>query len=119
AVFALCSHRSPATLWTAASSSAASIAMSRKRTLQQGALAIAFSCYVGYVALDRFALHDETALENAKRRGRLRGEANVRRRLIEEDAAEAAAAAAAAAEAAAKTSGGVNRPAFGSHPPER
>ncbi|CAB1121390.1 unnamed protein product [Ectocarpus sp. CCAP 1310/34] len=79
--------------------------MSRKRTLQQVALALASASYVGYVALDRFALHDETALENAKRRGRLRGEAKVRRVQMEEDAAAAAAAAAAeeAAAAAGKT----------------
>lgn len=69
--------------------------MSRKRTIQQGVMAFAFASYIGYVAFDRFAQHDETALENAKRRGRLRGEAIVRRAQMEEDAAAAASAAAA------------------------
>lgn len=73
-----------------------STTMSRKRTLQQGAMALAFASYVGYVAFDRFTQHDETALENAKRRGRARGEAIVRRKQMEDDAAAAAALAAAA-----------------------
>lgn len=63
--------------------------MSRKRALQQGVMACAFMSYVGYVAFDRFAQHDDTALENAKRRGRLRGEAKVRRRAMEEEDAAA------------------------------
>lgn len=63
--------------------------MSRKRMLQQGAMACVFMSYVGYVAFDRFAQHDDTALENAKRRGRLRGEAKVRRREMEEEDAAA------------------------------
>lgn len=57
-------------------------------------MAFAFASYVGYVAFDRFAQHDQTALENAKRRGRLRGEAIVRRQQYEEEAAAAAASAA-------------------------
>lgn len=62
--------------------------MNRKRTLQQGALAVAFASYMGYVVYDRFAQHEETAIANAKRRGRLRGEAKVRLREIEESAAK-------------------------------
>eukprot|EP00904_Undaria_pinnatifida_P008831 jgi/Undpi1/5078/HiC_scaffold_19.g08430.m1 len=63
--------------------------MSHKRALQQGAMACVFISYVGYVVFDRFAQHDDTALENAKRRGRLRGEAKVRRRAMEEEDAAA------------------------------
>lgn len=68
--------------------------------LQQGLLAIGCASYIGYVAVDQFAQHEVTAIENAKRRGRLRGEAKVRLREVEDAVAEEAATAAAAAAAA-------------------
>lgn len=57
--------------------------MNRQRTLQQGALALGFAAYVGYVVFDRFAQHRETAIENAKQRGRERGERKARLREME------------------------------------
>ena len=62
--------------------------MSRKRVLQQSALALGFVAYVGYVVVDRFAEHKETAIKNAKQRGRERGERKARLREIEEAVAE-------------------------------
>lgn len=84
--------------------------MSRKRAVQQGVMALAFASYVGYVAVDRFAQHDETALENAKKRGRARGEAIVRRKQLEEDAAAEAAGAAATPAATPAAAGGGQPP---------
>lgn len=62
------------------------MSIGRKRALQQGALALAFASYVGYVAYDRFQQHHETSVENAKRRGRLRAEAKFRLRALEDEA---------------------------------
>lgn len=55
--------------------------MSSLRSAQQIAAASICVAYVGYVAYDRYNSHRETALENARERGRKRAHA----RLIQEE----------------------------------
>lgn len=59
--------------------------MNRKLVLQHVALTLTFGSYVGYVLYDQFGQHNDTAIENAKRRGRLRGETKARKHEIEEN----------------------------------
>lgn len=53
--------------------------MKASRGVQQGAAALACMAYVGYVGYNRFASQRETAVQNAKERGRRRAEARLRK----------------------------------------
>lgn len=53
------------------------------RSLQQGTAALVCMTYVGYVGYNRFGSHRETALENARERGRKKAEARVTRILLD------------------------------------